>query len=177
MATKKKAVRKKTRTKPLRKKALTKAAGKKSAKKKTVKKKTAKKRAAKSSARKPKRTAASRSRKPVRRAAAPRKPLLVEPGPPSGPIPPVEEPIPTEKAVGVVTHYYSHLGVAIVQINTGLLRAGDNIRIKGHTTDLTEQIASMEYEHQHVDEARPGQSVGIKVLDHVREHDIVYVVK
>ena len=82
-----------------------------------------------------------------------------------------------ETAVGVVTHYYGHLGVAVVQVNTGSLRTGDRVRFKGHTTDLTLQLASMEYEHQHVDQAVPGQSVGIRVPDHVREHDIVSVVK
>jgi putative protease len=89
----------------------------------------------------------------------------------------VEEPTPREAAVGVVTHYYSHLGVAVIQINAGVLRAGDTIHVKGHTTDFTQQIASMEYEHHHVDQANPGQSVGIKAFDHAREHDIVYVVK
>ncbi len=106
-----------------------------------------------------------------------KKPMSVEPGPPPGNVPPVEEPTVREAAVGVVTHYYSHMGVAVVQVNTGELRAGDTIRVKGHTTDLTQQIASMEYEHQHIDQASPGQSVGIRIADHAREHDIVYVVK
>jgi putative protease len=92
-------------------------------------------------------------------------------------VPPVEEPASQETAVGVVTHYYSELGVAVIQVNTGALRAGDTIHVKGNTTDFTQQIASMEYEHQHVDKADPGQSVGIKAFDHAREHDIVYVVK
>jgi hypothetical protein len=102
---------------------------------------------------------------------------LVEPGPPPGSIPPVEEPIPQEIAVGVVTHYYGHLGVAVVQINQGSLRTGATIRVKGHTTDFTQQIASMEQEHHHVEEALPGDSVGIKIVDHARQHDIVFLVK
>ncbi len=103
--------------------------------------------------------------------------LTVEPGPPSGSIPPVEEPTANEEAIGTVTHYYSHLGVAIVQINKGTLRRGDTIRLKGHTTDFLQQVESMEYEHQHVDAASAGQSVGIKIKDHAREHDILYRVK
>jgi putative protease len=105
-----------------------------------------------------------------------KKPLIVEPGPSSGSIPPVEEPFPHEQAVGVVTHYYSHLGVAVIQVNTGLIKTGDRIRIKGHTTDFTQAVGSMEYEHQHVEDATAGQSVGVKVFDHAREHDIVYLV-
>ncbi len=117
------------------------------------------------------------SRAATQRSVEIKKPMSVEPGPPPGNVPPVEEPTVRETAVGVVTHYYSHMGVAVVQVNTGQLRAGDTIRVKGHTTDLTQQIASMEYEHRHVDQAAPGQSVGIKIADHVREHDIVFVVK
>lgn len=156
-----------------------KAASRKSAQKKPVrkilKKKTSPKKAAKKKTGKKKpRTGKTPSR---RKPAAPAKPLMVEPGPPPRVIPPVEEPAAHEEALGTVTHYYSHLNVAIVQINTGALRTGDRVHIKGHTTDLSQVVESIEYEHQHVDEASPGQSVGIKVAAHVREHDIVYRVK
>ncbi len=161
---------------PARKKAATK---KKAAKKKQVartsRKKSAKKPSAKRSAACSTRTA-PRKKTPARPVPV-KKAITVEPGPPPGSIPPVEEPIVQETAVGVVTHYYSHLGVAVVQVNTGSLRSGDTVRIKGHTTDFTQQVASMEYEHRHVDQADPGQSVGIKTADHAREHDIVFVVK
>jgi hypothetical protein len=106
-----------------------------------------------------------------------KEPLIVQPGAPAGSIPPVEEPAAFEEAVGVVTHYYSDLGVAVVQVNKGVIRTSDRIHIKGHTTDLTQMVGSMEYEHQHVDQGEAGQSVGIKVIDHTREHDIVYLVK
>ncbi len=155
----------------IRKKATTKKKATQSTRKKTAKKPAAKKRTV------------SRKKAPARRkpasagTAAVKRPIVIEPGPPAGSVPSVEEPTVQEAAVGVVTHYYGHLGVAVVQINTGTLSAGDTIHVKGHTTDLTQQIASMEYEHQHVDAATPGQSVGIKVADHVREHDIVFVVK
>ncbi len=136
---------------------------KKAASRKSVKK------AAKKKVRK---SAPSRKSQPVK-AKLP----AVEPGPPPRTIPPVEEPASNEEAVGTITHYYSHLGVAVAQINKGTLRTGDSIHIKGHTTDITQTVSSMEYEHQHVEQASAGQSVGIKVSDHVREHDIVYVVK
>jgi len=78
-----------------------------------------------------------------------------------------------EIRVGHVTHYYSHLGVAAIEVETGDLKVGDTIHIKGHTTDLTQPVESMEFEHQKIAEARPGQSVGIKVKEHVRENDAV----
>ena len=173
---KKKPVPRKSVKKSAKKKALKKkgALKKKPAKKKAVaKKKALKKKAAKKAVKK---KAAAKAR-PKGKKAAPPKPLMVTPGPPSGSIPPVEEPAQNEVAAGVVTHYYSHLGVAVIQVNKGEIKVGETIHIKGHTTDFTQQVDSMEYEHQHIDRAPAGRSVGLKVKDHVREHDIVYLVK
>ncbi len=170
----KKAASRKPARKAVRKKALKK---KSPPRKKTVKKKAAKKKALrKIAAKKPAKKAVKKA-KPVEKQAAPPKPPVVEPGPPPRPIPPVEEPASNEEAIGTITHYYSHLSVAVAQINKGTLRVGDTIHIKGHTTDFTQTVESMEYEHQHIDQASAGQSVGIKVKEHVREHDIVYLVK
>lgn len=81
-----------------------------------------------------------------------------------------------EVRVGTVTHFYSHLMVAVVKVENGMLREGDNIHIKGHTTDFRQRAGSLELDHVQVPEARPGESVGLKVVDHAREHDGVYVV-
>jgi hypothetical protein len=185
-AKKKRAVKKSShQKKKLKKKAIKKkisrktATKKKTAKKKTAKKKTAKKNVKKKKAaiRKPsKKGTAKKTARKARQAALPKRPL-VEPGAPPGGLPPVEEPVSNEEAIGTVTHYYSHLGVAVIQINKGVLNTGAQIHIKGHSTDFNQQVESMEYEHQHVDEASAGQSVGIKVADHAREHDIVYLIK
>ena len=158
--------KKKTITKTPKKKTLKKKSLIKKSKKKTLKKKTSAKKFAKKSSRKPKSVL-----------IASKEPVTIEPGPAALTVPPVEEPAANEEAIGTVTHYYSHLGVAVVQINKGMLRSGDTIRLKGHTTDFTQQIESMEYEHQHVEQASPGQSVGLKVIDHTREHDILYRIK
>ena len=125
-----------------------------------------------------KRSAAGTSKK---KAAAKKnitkKPLLVKPGPPAGTVPSVEEPVAQEEAIGVITHYYSHLGVAVAQLNKGQLKVGDMVHVKGHSTDFTQTVTSMEYEHQHIEQAGAGQNIGLKVIDHAREHDIVYRVK
>jgi hypothetical protein len=166
-STKKKAASRKPAKKASKKKTLKKKAAKKAVKKKALKKKTVKKTAIKKTAKKA---------KPAGMPVQP-KPTMVEPGPPPRPIPPVEEPAQNEEAIGTVTHYYSHLGVAVVQLNKGALRTGNTIHIKGHSTDFSQAVESMEYEHQHIDEASAGQSVGLKVKDHTREHDIVFLVK
>ncbi len=79
-----------------------------------------------------------------------------------------------EVEVGTVTHYFSKIHVAGVQITQGSLRVGDTVRIKGHTSDFTQQIASMQIDNQSVEEATAGQSVGFKVDQHAREHDKVF---
>ncbi|MDD5005466.1 MAG: translation elongation factor-like protein [Candidatus Omnitrophica bacterium] len=80
-----------------------------------------------------------------------------------------------EKLIGKITHYYSHLSVGIIELSD-VLKAGDTIHIKGHSTDFTQPIASMQIEHATVQEAGSGDSVGIKVSQKVHENDTVYKV-
>jgi hypothetical protein len=164
--------RKATTKKSARKKALKKRATKKTAKKNTVTK-TAR---SKSAGKAPKKKATVKAGSAPKKSLS-KKPLTVKPGPPAGTVPPVEEPASNEEAIGVITHYFSHLGVAVAQLNKGSLKTGDTIHVKGNTTDFTQTVTSMEYEHQHIDKAGAGQHVGLKVIDHAREHDIVYRVK
>jgi putative protease len=81
-----------------------------------------------------------------------------------------------EKEIGKVLHYFGHLSVAALKITSGNLKVGDTIHIKGHTTDFTQTIETIQIEHNQVTEAQPGDDIGIKVKDHVREHDVVYKV-
>jgi translation elongation factor EF-1alpha len=80
-----------------------------------------------------------------------------------------------EQLVGTVTHYFGQPHVAIVGITEGELRVGDTIRIAGAHSDFTQQIRSMELEHEPVDSAKVGDSVGIQVSERAREHDRVYL--
>ena len=80
-----------------------------------------------------------------------------------------------EKQVGLVAHYYTNIGVAVVELSD-TLQVGDKIHIKGATTDFNQKVASMQIEHNKIEKAEKGQSIGLKVKDHVREHDIVYKV-
>lgn len=77
-----------------------------------------------------------------------------------------------EKPVGKVTHYYSKLGVAIIAL-AGPLAVGETVHVQGATTDFTQQVESMEVEHASVQKAGKGDVVGIKVVQKVREHDLV----
>jgi len=79
------------------------------------------------------------------------------------------------KKIGKVTHYYTKIGVAVIELSD-TLRVGDKIRIKGATTDFEQTIDSMQVEHEEIEEAEAGQSIGLKVNDNVRQHDVVYKV-
>lgn len=82
-----------------------------------------------------------------------------------------------EKPIGKVVGYFARIGVAAIRITDGELKVGDRIRIKGHSSDVEENVESMQVEHKNVDTALPGMDVGLKVKDRVREHDLVYLVK
>jgi len=144
--------------------------------KKTVKKKAVSKTAKKKAGKPAKKKAVGKARPALKKTLV-KKPARMKPGLPAGTIPPVEEPASNEEAIGVITHYYSHLGVAVAQLNKGSLKTGDTIHVKGSTTDFTQTVTSMEYEHAHIDQAGAGQNIGLKVIDHAREHDIVYRLK
>lgn len=79
-----------------------------------------------------------------------------------------------EMQVGKVTHYFPKISVAIVEVTGGSLRIGDEIRIKGHTTDFIQKVVSMQIEHDKIEAAEPGQEVGIKVEQAARANDAVY---
>jgi len=78
-----------------------------------------------------------------------------------------------EQQVGVVTHYWSHLGVAGVHL-TAPLDVGDHIHIIGHTSDFEQDVESMQIDHADVWHADAGADVGIRVAEHAREHDRVF---
>jgi translation elongation factor EF-1alpha len=79
-----------------------------------------------------------------------------------------------EQLVGTVTHYFGQPQVAIVDITAGELHVGDTIRIAGTSSDFTQEVRSMELEHEPVDSAKVGDSVGVKVGERAREHDEVF---
>jgi translation elongation factor EF-1alpha len=75
--------------------------------------------------------------------------------------------------VGRVSHFFTKISVAVIEL-TATISVGDRILIKGPTTNLEQTIDSMEIEHEKVQKAGAGQSIGMKVKDRVRETDVVY---
>ena len=81
-----------------------------------------------------------------------------------------------EEEIGKITHYFGKIGVAAIEITSGTLAVGDTIHVKGHTSDFTLLVDSMQIDMKEVQEAGVGQSVGIRVPEHAREHDVVHKV-
>jgi hypothetical protein len=137
-----------------------KAKGKTKPKPKPKRKKTAVSKAAKA------RKASPKKARPAAKAASKRTPAR-----------PPAEPAPPGKRIGVVTHYFGHVSVAIVRLETGTLRIGDMIHIRGHTTDFKQKVESLQVDHAPATEVGPKDDFGLKVVEHAREHDVVYKVK
>lgn len=123
-------------------------APKKNPKKKTVKKKPMKKKVA--------------QKKPVKRKAIKKKP--------------VKKTAALRKAkqniIGVVTHYFPHVRAAVVKLKAPL-KIGDVVKIKGHTTDFTQTVNSIQIDRVPITAAKRGQEIGVLVNSRVRQHDVV----
>ena len=78
-----------------------------------------------------------------------------------------------ESEIGHVTHYFNKINVAVLAI-TDELKIGDTIHILGHTTDITQKVTSLQIEHENVETVKPGDDFAMKVIEPVRENDVVY---
>lgn len=77
------------------------------------------------------------------------------------------------KLIGKISHYFGNIGVAVIELSDSL-KVGDTIRMVGGETDFNQIVESMEVEHQKVQEAKVGDSVGMKVSQKAREGYKVY---
>lgn len=81
-----------------------------------------------------------------------------------------------EEKIGEVTHFFTDLSVGIIGLS-GKLEVGDEVHIKGSTTDFKQTIDSMEIDREKIEEAGPGDEIGVKVDERVREGDEVFKVE
>lgn len=82
----------------------------------------------------------------------------------------------SEEQVAVIVKFFAKPSVAALEITSGTIKTGDLLRYKGHTTDFTEEVTSMEIDNQSIEEAKVGDLIGVKVKERVRENDKVYKV-
>ena len=75
--------------------------------------------------------------------------------------------------IGRITHFFTKISVVVIEL-TMPLAVGDTIVIKGPTTDFEQPVESMQIEHNNVQRAEAGQSIGLRIAQRVRENDMVY---
>ncbi len=84
--------------------------------------------------------------------------------------------MPDKKLIGKVTHYFTNIGVAVIELDSEL-KAGSQISIEGATTNIQQTANSMQINKKPVTLAKKGDSIGLKVIDRVRPGDKVYLLK
>lgn len=76
-----------------------------------------------------------------------------------------------DKKVGKISHYYNHLGVAIIEVKSPF-SVGDTLKFVKHGSgeEIFQQVvSSIQEEHKQLEKAVKGQSVGVKVDKIVHE--------
>lgn len=79
------------------------------------------------------------------------------------------------KAIGVVTHFYGGIKVAIVKFKTPVT-LGAELQLLGATTDFKQKATSFQFDHAALTKAPKGKEVGMKVSKKVREGDRIYLI-
>jgi hypothetical protein len=80
-----------------------------------------------------------------------------------------------EQKIGEITHFFSKIGVGVIKLSKEL-SVGDQIHIKGATTDFEQDVSSMQIDHKDIDNAKQGDDIGMKFIEQVREGDLVFLV-
>jgi len=79
-----------------------------------------------------------------------------------------------EKEVGAVVKFFNKPSVAAIQVTADSFKVGDKLAYRGNTTDFEDVVQRIEINNQPVDQAKPGDMVGVKVPERVRPGDKVF---
>lgn len=77
------------------------------------------------------------------------------------------------KLIGLITHYFPHVQAAVIKLKAPLAK-GDTVKIKGHTTEITQTVTSMQIDRVDIQTAKKGDEIGLLVSSRVRQADKVY---
>ncbi len=75
--------------------------------------------------------------------------------------------------IGLITHYFPHVQAAVIKLK-GPLSMGETVKVKGHTTDFTQTVSSMQIDRMDISNAKKGDEIGLQVISRVRQGDKVY---
>ena len=80
-----------------------------------------------------------------------------------------------DKKIGSVSHFYDKIGVAIIELSTGL-KKGDLVKFKKDDEEFEQTVVSMQVDHKEIDKAKKGDSLGLKVEKKVKPGTELYLV-
>jgi len=78
-----------------------------------------------------------------------------------------------EKEIGIVTHYFDKVMVAVIKLN-GKLAVGDTVKIIKGENEFETEIESMEVDHEKVKSGKKGDEVAIKISSPTKDGALVY---
>ncbi len=78
--------------------------------------------------------------------------------------------------IGKVTHYFDKIGVAIIDLDKGKLKVGQEIKFQHGDKEFSQKIDSIQIEHKDVEEVKAGDSFGVKVDQPTKPGTLVYLV-
>ncbi|OGZ39397.1 MAG: hypothetical protein A3E90_02730 [Candidatus Portnoybacteria bacterium RIFCSPHIGHO2_12_FULL_40_11] len=81
-----------------------------------------------------------------------------------------------DKPIGKVVHFYDKLGVAIVDLSSGGIKVGQEIKFKRGDDEFTQKVESLQVDHESVDAVKKGDSFGLKVDKPTKPGTEVYLV-
>lgn len=72
--------------------------------------------------------------------------------------------------VGTVTHFYSKIGVGIVELSASI-KKGDRLRFgdEGKKASFEQPVVSMQLNYQEIESGKKGQEVGVEVAQKVKK--------
>ena len=77
--------------------------------------------------------------------------------------------------IGEVTHFFDRINVAVIQLSNTLSK-GDNVHFLGHGSDFSQEIGSIQIEHESIESAHKGQEIAIKVIKPVKPHTSIFLI-
>jgi len=80
-----------------------------------------------------------------------------------------------DKPIGKVVHFYDKLGVAIVDLQSGGIKVGQEVKFKRGDGEFTQKVESLQVDHESVDSVKKGDSFGLKVDQPTKPGTEVYL--
>lgn len=84
----------------------------------------------------------------------------------------------SDEKIGIITHYYDKINVAVLKLTKGSLKLGDSIKLTAKDgEEFTQEIGQMQIEKADVNMAKAGNLIGLKVDKEPKSNSPVLKIK